>query len=67
MRIFNKILEELPRLPPNRDLEFRIDQAPGTQPISKAPYRMTPIELKELKEQLEELTTKEFIRLNVSL
>ena len=42
-------------------MEFEIDLAPGTTPISKAPYRMAPTELKELKTQLEELLQAEFI------
>ena len=40
--------EELPGLPPDREIEFEIDLAPGTQPISIPPYRMAPKELKEL-------------------
>ncbi|XP_050222329.1 uncharacterized protein LOC126672422 [Mercurialis annua] len=47
--------EELPGLPPDRDIKFCIDVAPGTAPISIPPYRMAPAELKELKEQLQEL------------
>jgi hypothetical protein len=39
-------------LPPRRDVEFGIECVPGTNPISKAPYRMASPELKELKEQL---------------
>ncbi|KAA3469597.1 Retrotransposable element Tf2 [Gossypium australe] len=54
--------EELPRLPPVREVEFRIELAPGTAPISIAPYRMAPTELKELKAQLQELTDKGFAR-----
>jgi len=42
--------EELPGLPPVREIEFTIDLLPGTGPISKALYRMAPLELKELKE-----------------
>ena len=42
-------LEELSRLPPDWEIEFKIDLLPGTAPISKAPYRMAPSELKELK------------------
>ena len=42
--------EELPGIPVDREIEFPIDLLPGTSPISKAPYRMAPTELKELKE-----------------
>ncbi|KAA3477565.1 reverse transcriptase [Gossypium australe] len=51
--------EELPGLPPIREVEFGIELVSGTTPISIAPYRMTPTELKELKTQLQELTDKE--------
>ncbi|GKD29512.1 putative reverse transcriptase domain-containing protein, partial [Tanacetum coccineum] len=44
--------DELPGLPPAREIEFGIELIPGAEPISKAPYRMAPVELKELKEQL---------------
>ncbi|XP_057459270.1 uncharacterized protein LOC130749931, partial [Actinidia eriantha] len=54
--------EELPGMPMEREIEFSIECAPGTQPISKAPYRMAPAELKELKLQLQELLDKGFIR-----
>ncbi|RVW13360.1 hypothetical protein CK203_095749 [Vitis vinifera] len=47
--------EDLPSLPPEREVEFTIDVAPRTTLISKAPYRMTPLELKELNIQLQEL------------
>ena len=47
-------------------MEFTIDLAPETTPISKAPYRMAPMELKELKIQLQELLDKGFIRPSVS-
>ncbi|GKB01453.1 putative reverse transcriptase domain-containing protein, partial [Tanacetum coccineum] len=43
--------DELPGLPPAREIEFGIELIPGAEPISKAPYRMAPVELKELKEQ----------------
>jgi hypothetical protein len=56
----------LPRLLPDREIEFSIDLLPGSGPISKASYRMAPTELKELKEQLQELLDKGFIRLSVS-
>jgi hypothetical protein len=58
--------EDLPRLPPDREIEFSIDLLPGSSPISKAPYRMALAELKELKEQLQELLDKGFIRPSVS-
>ena len=44
--------QRVTRLPPDREIEFSIDLLPGSGPISKAPYRMTPAEMKELKEQL---------------
>ena len=44
--------DELPGLPPHREVEFGIDLVPGATPISKAPYRLSPAELKELKQQL---------------
>nr|GEZ42269.1 reverse transcriptase [Tanacetum cinerariifolium] len=59
-------LEELSGIPPEREVEFGIELVSGTQPISKAPYRMAPIELKELKEQLQELLDLGFIRLSIS-
>ncbi|GJZ71541.1 putative reverse transcriptase domain-containing protein [Tanacetum coccineum] len=59
-------LEELPGIPPIRDVEFNIELIPGAEPISKAPYRMAPIELKELKDQLQELLERGFIRPSVS-
>ncbi|GKV13897.1 hypothetical protein SLEP1_g24858 [Rubroshorea leprosula] len=58
--------EDLPGLPPDREVEFAIDLVPDTGPVSKAPYRMAPAELKELKVQLEELLEKGFIRPSVS-
>ncbi|GKB29888.1 retrotransposon protein, putative, ty3-gypsy subclass, partial [Tanacetum coccineum] len=54
--------DELPGLPPAREIEFGIELIPGAEPISKAPYRMTPVELKELKEQLQEMLENGFIR-----
>ena len=47
--------EDLPGLPSEREVEFGIDVLPDTQPISILPYRMAPIELRELKEQLKDL------------
>ena len=53
--------EELPGLPPDREIQFKIKLLPGTAPISKAPYRMAPAELKELQAQLQDLLDKRFI------
>jgi hypothetical protein len=54
--------EELPGMPPDRDVEFVIDLLPSTAPISKRPYRMSSDQLQELKAQIKELMGKEFIR-----
>lgn len=54
-------LEDLPRLPPDREVEFAIDLTLRTAPISKAPYRIAPVELNELKDQLQKLLEKGFI------
>ncbi|WVZ51807.1 hypothetical protein U9M48_002917 [Paspalum notatum var. saurae] len=51
----------LPGLPPDRDVEFKIDLIPGTAPVSRRPYRMAPDKLKELKTQLQEQLDKGFI------
>ncbi|KAA3487453.1 Retrotransposon protein [Gossypium australe] len=59
--------EELPGLPPAREIEFGIELAPSTAPISIAPYRIAPSEIKELKAQLQELTDKGFARPSYSL
>ena len=58
--------EELLGLPPHREIEFAIDVVPGATPASITPYRMVPLELKELKLQLQELLEKGFIRPSVS-
>ncbi|WMV57878.1 hypothetical protein MTR67_051263 [Solanum verrucosum] len=58
--------EDLPGVPPEREIDFGIDILPDTQPISIPPYRMAPVELKELKEQLKDLVDKGFIRPSVS-
>jgi hypothetical protein len=54
--------DELPGMPPDRDVEFVIELQSGTAPISKRPYRMPPKELAELKTQLQELLDKGYIR-----
>jgi hypothetical protein len=43
---------DLPGMPPEREIEFKIELQPGTATIAKAPYKMSPVELKELKIQL---------------
>ncbi|XP_047175663.1 uncharacterized protein LOC124843075 [Vigna umbellata] len=58
--------EEIPGLPPHREVEFTIDLVMTAAPISVQPYRMSPAELAELKEQIEELMEKQFIRPSVS-
>ncbi|WRX30363.1 hypothetical protein QQP08_022850 [Theobroma cacao] len=59
-------LDDLPGLPPDRELEFPIDLLLGTAPISIPPYRMAPAELKKLKVQLQDLMDKGFIRPSIS-
>ncbi|KAF5786109.1 putative nucleotidyltransferase, Ribonuclease H [Helianthus annuus] len=54
--------EELPGLPPDRQVEFRIDIIPGVAPVARAPYRLAPTEMKELRTQLDDLVAKGFIR-----
>ena len=64
---FDVFPEDLPGLPPDREIEFEIELAPGTEPISIAPYRMAPAEIKELKVQMEELLSKGFVKTSTSL
>ncbi|XP_071920667.1 uncharacterized protein [Coffea arabica] len=54
--------DELKSMPPEREIEFKIDLVPGTAPIAKTPYRMAPAELKELKLQLQDLLERGFVR-----
>ncbi|KAI3682050.1 hypothetical protein L2E82_50198 [Cichorium intybus] len=54
--------EDLPGIPPERQVEFKIDLTPGAAPIAKAPYRLAPPEMLELSIQLRELLDKGFIR-----
>ncbi|KAL8124997.1 hypothetical protein AgCh_012612 [Apium graveolens] len=58
--------KDLPGLPPDREIEFVVDLAPGTAPVSKAPYRLAPVEMKELADQLQDLLDKGMIRPSVS-
>ncbi|GJR30754.1 putative reverse transcriptase domain-containing protein [Tanacetum coccineum] len=55
-------LEDLPGLPPVRQVEFQIDLIPGTTPVARAPYRLAPSEMQELSNQLQELSIESFIR-----
>ncbi|KAI3805406.1 hypothetical protein L1987_27757 [Smallanthus sonchifolius] len=58
--------EDLPGIPPDREIEFRIDLVPDAQPVAKAPYRPAPVEMKELMAQLDELLEKGFIQPSIS-
>ncbi|KAI3807806.1 hypothetical protein L1987_23740 [Smallanthus sonchifolius] len=58
--------EDFPGIPPDREIEFRIDLVPDAQPVAKAPYRLTPVEMKELMAQLDELLEKGFIQPSIS-
>jgi hypothetical protein len=53
--------EELPGMPPNCDIEFIIELLPGTALIYKSPYRMSTSQLKEIKDQIQELEGKGYI------
>ena len=67
VREFPDVLpEDLPGIPPDREIDFQIELTPGTEPISKAPYKMAPLELKELKVQMEKLVSKGFVRSSTS-
>nr|GEU48617.1 hypothetical protein [Tanacetum cinerariifolium] len=57
--------EDLPGLPPTRQVEFHIDVIPVAAPVARAPYRLAPSEIKELPDQLQELSDKGFIRLRI--
>ena len=58
--------DELPGLPPQRVVDFGIELHPGTSPISMTPHRMAPVELQELRVQLQKLLDKGFIRTSTS-
>ena len=58
--------DELPGLPPRRVVDFGIELHPGTLPISMTSHRMAPVELQELRIQLQELLDEGFIRLSTS-
>jgi hypothetical protein len=58
--------DELPGMPPDRDIEFSIDLLPGTAPIAKRPYRMAPVEHEEVKKTIDELLAKGYIHRSFS-
>ncbi|GJV08493.1 hypothetical protein Tco_1346149 [Tanacetum coccineum] len=58
--------EDLPGLPPVRQVEFQIDLIPRTAPVARAPYRLAPSEMQELSDQLQELSDRDFIRPSTS-
>nr|GFA78528.1 putative reverse transcriptase domain-containing protein [Tanacetum cinerariifolium] len=63
VRDFSEVFpEDLPGLPPTRQVEFQIDLIPGAAPVARVPYRLAPSEMKELSDQLQELSDKGFIR-----
>ncbi|GJS22210.1 putative reverse transcriptase domain-containing protein [Tanacetum coccineum] len=63
VREFPEVLpEDLPGLPPARQVEFQINLVPGAAPVARAPYRLAPAELQELSTQLQELSDRGFIR-----
>nr|GEV55901.1 hypothetical protein [Tanacetum cinerariifolium] len=62
LSIVNAVIEELPSLPPTRQVEFQIDLMLRTAPVARAPYRLALSKMKELSKQLQELSDKGFIR-----
>nr|GEX50390.1 putative reverse transcriptase domain-containing protein [Tanacetum cinerariifolium] len=58
--------EDLPGLPPVRQVEFQINLIPGVAPVARAPYRLAPLEMQELSDQLQELPDRGFIRPSTS-
>ncbi|GJX81688.1 putative reverse transcriptase domain-containing protein [Tanacetum coccineum] len=67
VREFSEVFpEDLPGLPPARQVEFQIDLVPGAAPVARAPYRLAPAKMQELSTQLQELSDRGFIRPNSS-
>nr|GEX93758.1 hypothetical protein [Tanacetum cinerariifolium] len=63
VRDFPKVFpEDLPGIPPARQVEFQINMVPGAAPVARVPYRLAPSKMKELVEHLQELSDKGFIR-----
>jgi hypothetical protein len=67
LKEFKDVFQEVPGLPPKRDIDFSINLMPGAAPVLKAPYRMSTPELKELQLQLEEILKKGYIHPSGSL
>jgi hypothetical protein len=67
LKEFKNIIQEVPGLPPKRDIDFSINLMPGAAPVSKACYRMSTPEMKELQLQLEDILKKGYIHPSVSL
>ena len=59
-------LDEIPELPPKRDIDFTIELVPIAAPVSKAPYKMSTPKMLELKMKLQDSLEKKYIRLSVS-
>ena len=66
VRVCGCFPDELPGLPPHRDVDFGIELRPGTSTISMTSHRMAPVELQELRVQLQEPLDKRFIRPSTS-
>jgi hypothetical protein len=66
LKDFEDLFQEVPGLPPKRDIDFSINLMPGAAPLSKTPYRMSTSKLKALQLQLEELLKKVYICPSVS-
>ena len=58
---FDDVFQEVPRLSSKRDIDFSKNLMPGAFPVSKDPYRMSTLELKEMRLYLEEILKKEYI------
>jgi hypothetical protein len=66
LKYFEDVFKEIPRLPPKRDVDFSINLMLRAAPVSKTPYQMSTLELKELQMQLEELLRKGYIHQSLS-
>jgi hypothetical protein len=66
LKYFEDVLQEVPRLPPKRDIDFSINLIPGASLVSKSPYRMCTPEMKELQLHLEKIMKKGYICPSVS-